>query len=370
MKVLFLIDNLIKGGKERRMIELIKGLLQKPDVRIELVIFRDAIEYPEIHNLDITSHILKRKPKLNPLVFPRLYKICKKFNPDVIQAWSSMSNIFTIPSAKFQGIPLLNSSVANAPKGLKIWQKKRFWAEISFLFSDVVVGNSEAGLNAYNVSKSKRQCIYNGYNFNRSKKIETKERVRSKYGIENEVVIGKVAAFANRKDYITYIKAASIVLKAKPNTKFFAVGDGPNFKSIKNAVPNEIKDNIIFTGALRDVESVINIFDIGILSTNNNVHGEGVSNSIMEYMALGKPVVATEGGGTNEIVQDGKTGYLIPAKSPQLMADRILEFIENPEKAKELGNNGKNRILKDFNIDKMVSTYFNLYKQLIIDKNG
>ena len=369
MKILFLSDNLIKGGRERRIIELIKSLLKEPDMEIELVIFKNAITYPEIHNLDIKLHVIERKPKLNPLVFRKLYKICKKAQPDVIHSWSSMTSLFAFPTVKFENIPLLNSSIANAPKGLKFWQKKSFWAKVAFLFSDIVVGNSEAGLRVYDAPKNKRLCIYNGYDFNRSKKIVPKERVIAKYGLENEIVVGKIAAFANRKDYKTYIEAAGLVLTTKPNATFFAVGDGPDFERIKNSVPSEIKDKIIFTGNIRDVESLINIFDIGVLSTNSDVHGEGISNSILEYMALGKPVVATEGGGTNEIIQDNQTGFLVPNKSPKIMANQILHLIEHPEKSKTMGDKGRNRILEHFTIEKMTATYFGLYKQLIIDKN-
>ena len=69
---------------------------------------------------------------------------------------------------------------------------------------------------------------------------------------------------------------------------------------MQESVPVHLKDKIIFLGKIANVENIINIFDIGILITNSKVHGEGVSNSIIEYMALGKPVIATRGGGTDQ----------------------------------------------------------------------
>ena len=361
MKILFLTNNLSKGGKERRLLELIKGLMQKPEMEIELVLFKDTIEYPEIHNLNISLHILERKPKFNPLVFLRLYSICKRLKPDVIHTWSSMATIFAFPCVKFQRIPLLNSSVANAPNNLKIWKKELFWAKLTFLYSDIIVGNSKAGLKAFGAPKSKSICIHNGFDFKRSKKIDSKDQIRKKYNLGSNLVIGKIAAFANRKDYDTYLKAANQVLQQRDNVSFFAVGNGPNFELIKSSVPNQIKDKIIFTGALRDVESLINIFDVGILSTNNEVHGEGISNSIMEYMALAKPVVATEGGGTSEIVQHDETGYLVPHKSPEIMANRILELIDNLENSKQMGIAGRKRIEEHFNLAKMTSAFFQFF---------
>ena len=77
---------------------------------------------------------------------------------------------------------------------------------------------------------------------------------------------------------------------------------------------------------------MVNVFDIGVLAT----HGEGISNSIMEYMALGKPVVASEGGGTCELVQDGITGFLVPRRDPQALAARISQLLDDQEAGRRM----------------------------------
>jgi glycosyltransferase involved in cell wall biosynthesis len=122
---------------------------------------------------------------------------------------------------------------------------------------------------------------------------------------------------------------------------------------------------IIFTGIRNDVESIVTIFDIGILLTDLEKHGEGISNSIMEYMALGKPVIATDGGGTKELVIDGETGFLIPQKSPKLLAEKIDYLLNNEPLRKRLGTKGKERIQKEFSLDKMVSEHIKLYEELL-----
>ncbi len=367
MKIVFLTDNLTKGGKERRMLELIKGLLKKNNIHIELILFKNKIDYPEIHDLGIVVHIIERKPKYNPFTFLKLYRICKRVQPDIIHTWSSMSTIWAIPSVKLLNIKLLNGSIANAPHNLKTWNKKFLIAKFSFLFSDMIVGNSNAGLKAYRAPKSKSHCIPNGFDFVRLKKIKKSELIRKKYKLGTDFIIGKIAAFADRKDYATFVAAAHQIVQLRNDVGFLAIGNGPNLEKIKNSVPASSRDKIIFPGSLRDVESVINVFDIGVLSTNNDVHGEGISNSIMEYMALGKPVIATEGGGTNEILLDGKTGFLVPPKSSQILANKILELIENPGKAQQMGNAGRNRIDEHFNLEKMTSVYLQLYNMLIIE---
>jgi glycosyltransferase involved in cell wall biosynthesis len=365
MKILLLSDSLIKGGRERRMIELIKGLLERPDVQMELVLFSNVIDYPEIHDLDIPLHIIERKPKKDPRVFSRLLKICKRFQPDTIHTWSSMTAIFAYPSVKLLNIKLVNGNIANAPHNLKIWDKELFRAKLTFPFSDVIIGNSEAGLRAYYAPKSKSLCIHNGFDFNRISKLQEGQSIRDQFQIKTKYVVGKIAAFTNRKDYASFIEAALKIARMREDVTFLAIGGGPNLEKTKELVPDNYKDKIIFTGPLFDVESIINIFDIGALSTNNDIHGEGISNSIMEYMVLGKPVVATDSGGTNEIIVDEKTGFLVPPKSPDIFAEKILYLLDNPEKAKLMGETGRKRVYEHFNLAKMTETYYNLYKKLL-----
>ncbi len=361
MKIIFLNSNLSKGGKERRMIELIKGLLKVPDIEIDLVLFKNRVEYPEIYDMRINLHIIARKPKYNPLTFLKLYRICKQVQPDIIHSWSSMSSIFAFPTIKLLNIKLLNGCIANAPHNLNYLKMEFILAKLTFPYSNIVAGNSKAGLNAFQAPKSKSTCIYNGFDHLRVRKLENPKDIRSKFNLGDNFVIGKVAAFAQRKDYETFISAAQEILEVRDDIRFLAIGNGPNFEKIKNSVPQKFKEKIIFTGQINNVESIINIFDIGILCTNSDVHGEGISNSIMEYMALGKPVIATEGGGTNEIVIDGHTGFLIPQKSPLALANKIIELVESPERSFELGMAGKSRIAQEFSLEKMTEKYLDIY---------
>jgi glycosyltransferase involved in cell wall biosynthesis len=113
-----------------------------------------------------------------------------------------------------------------------------------------------------------------------------------------------------------------------------------------------------------DVESIINAFDIGILLTDLERHGEGISNSIMEYMAAGKPVIATDGGGTREIVIDGETGFLVPQKSPERVAETIDKLLNDDELRRNMGLMGKQMIQREFNIHRMTSEHVELYEKL------
>lgn len=365
MKILLLIDSLVSGGRERRLIELIKGLRHYQDVQLKLVVFSDKIHYTEIYDLGVPIVILKRVPKQNPLVFYKLFRICQRWKPDLIHSWGTMSAIWAIPAKLLLRIKLINGNVTNAPPHLRFFSKELIRAKFSFPFSTVVVGNSKAGLEAYKVPKKKGICIYNGFDNSRIKDLKNKVVVRNQYNISDAHVIGMVGGFFDRKDYNTYLKAALLVLKQRTDVIFMAIGEGPNLLKAKRMIPLEYAENFKFTGVQKDVESIINIFDIGVLSTNTRVHGEGISNAILEYMALAKPTIATSGGGTNEIICHMKTGILLPPDAPETMAEQMVHLLDNPTMAKSIGLEGKNQIDRSFNLEKMTTTYYKLYQSLL-----
>ncbi|MEM6799981.1 MAG: glycosyltransferase [Bacteroidota bacterium] len=365
MKILLAIDNLNRGGRERRMLELIKGLLRKGGYQITLVVFSDRLHYKEVHELDIELHVLVRKPKKDPRVFGRFYKICKTFKPELIHSWGDMATIYAIPAAAMQGIKLVNGSVVDAPKNTGWTHDEYFRKKLCLPFSNKIVGNSRAGLQAYEIPAQKGVCIYNGFDFKRLENLSSVEEVREKFGIQTQFIVGMVGAFFDRKDYKTYVAAAKRVLDQRNDVSFLAVGGGKNKKAIKDALEEKYHQHIIFTGSQEDVESIIQIFDIGVLSTNSDIHGEGISNAILEYMAQGKPVVATDGGGTPEIVMHEETGFTVQPKSPEEMAQRIIQLLDAPELAADMGNKSRNRIEKHFNLAHMTQVYIDLYNTVL-----
>jgi glycosyltransferase involved in cell wall biosynthesis len=179
---------------------------------------------------------------------------------------------------------------------------------------------------------------------------------------ENIFVAGMVAQFdSGRKDYGTLIEAAKALMASNDTLRFIFVGEGPDFDKIKGRVPDSLLNKIIFSGKRSDVESIVNIFDVGVLLTNTNLHGEGISNSIIEYMALGKPVIATRSGGTDEIVEDQRTGFLISPFNVTELVEKMRILINDAELRSKMGQAGKERIQKCFSIDKMVNKFISVY---------
>ena len=365
MKILMIIDSLGRGGKERRMLELLKALKVRKDIHVQLVIFSSNIAYPEVHDMGMPVHILERKPKKDPRIFFRFHKICKRFGPDMIHSWGTMSTIYAIPAAKRMGITLINANIADAPNNLSFSDSRFLRAKLTFPFSDVILGNSEAGLRAYKAPPAKSKCIYNGFDFRRMDNLDDADEVRNRLGIHAPRLVGMVGAFHDRKDYDTYLQAAQKVLEQRQDVNFLAIGDGPNLARCKQLVEDRFKDKIIFPGQLSGVESVINILDVGVLATNSLVHGEGISNAIVEYMIFGKPVVASDGGGTPEIVRDGENGFLVPPLSADKLAEKILYLLAQPELAREMGKKGTQHIRDNFSLKRMENQFIHLYQNLL-----
>jgi glycosyltransferase involved in cell wall biosynthesis len=364
MKILFIIDSLPRGGKERRMIELIKDLLKKRSYELEVVILSEKVEYEEIHNLGIEVHNIKRKFKWDPSILIRVFSICSRFKPNIIHSWGSMASIYSIPSVKLLGAKLIHGSIANAPHKKSTNRKKLLHTKFSFPFADVVLGNSYRGLEAYGAPDNKSICIHNGFDFRRIENLKDPNTVRKEYGLENKKVLGMVGAFHDRKDYNTFIKATTKLMDQRKDLIILCIGDGPNLNRTIASVPVKYKEDIIFTGLVKNVESLIQLFEIGILITNDHVHGEGISNAIMEYMALGKPVVATDGGGTPEIVLNGQTGFLTKPNNADDVADKISYLLDNPLIAAQMGIRGKEHVRNNFSLEGMTDKYVELYAGL------
>lgn len=153
------------------MLELVKGLLNEKNIGVEIVIFKNQIEYAIIHELRVKVHVIDRKPKYAPAPFFKLYKICKGFKPDIIHSWSTMCTLYAIPTCKLLGTQLINGNIAKAPNYQSIWKKELLLAKLSFVFSDLIIGNSSAGLRAYRAPSSKASPLRTALTFGESKTL-------------------------------------------------------------------------------------------------------------------------------------------------------------------------------------------------------
>ncbi|MEP6597560.1 MAG: glycosyltransferase, partial [Ginsengibacter sp.] len=271
MKILFFIDSLAAGGRERRLVELLKGLKSEPNIEFELVLMSNEIHYQQVFNLNIKCHFLIRTSKKDLAVFHKFYKICKYYKPHIVHCCDSMTAVVAVPSCKLLNIILVNGMVANTPVKRNVFNKHWLRAKLTFPFSSVIIGNSNAGLAAYSAPGKKSYCIYNGMDLNRFNNLKEPAFIRKEiFGDKSAdiFIVGMVAGFDDRKDYNTLIEAASTLISRNDNIRFVLIGGGVDFNDIKSSVPVSLLNKIIFLGKRSDIESIVNTFDIGILLTN------------------------------------------------------------------------------------------------------
>jgi glycosyltransferase involved in cell wall biosynthesis len=174
-----------------------------------------------------------------------------------------------------------------------------------------------------------------------------------------------VGRFFTPKDYVSFVRTTKLVVEKYPDVGFFCIGDGPDRMQAEREAGPLLNKKIFFLGKRNDVQDIIHEFDIGVMLNNTtNGHAEGISNAIMEYMAAGLPVIATNAGGSPELVKDGMSGFLVPPSDPEIVAEKIIFLAENEQKRICMGKKGTEVIQREFSLEDMVCAYLALYENL------
>lgn len=362
MRILFFIESLGCGGKERRLLELIQYLKQHTDYEISLVLTEDIIHYDYVYNLGITIKIIRRKTlKKDPLIFIKFYRYCCFFKPDIIHTWGFMNTFYSIPTKLILKVPLISSMITIAKRGFKQYSFSSLFFHASCFFSDAIISNSRAGLQAFKINSPKAKVIYNGVRLERFQQNFNQKEVRDLHGIKTVFMIVMVASFSTFKDYDLFLDVARELGEIRNDVTFLGVGDGEEWLRINQRIKDEQIHNVVLTGNKKVVEPIIAASDLGLLCT----FSEGVSNSIIEYMALGKPVITTDvTGGSKEIVVDNETGFLAERNS-QKVVDLITTLLNNEELRKTMGEKGEERIKTFFSIERMGEEFVSLYSTFV-----
>lgn len=362
MKILFFTESLTSGGKERRILELIQYLREHTDYEISLVITEDIIDYDYVYQLGIPLIIIKRERlKYDPKPFLKFYRYCREFKPDIIHAWGRMTTFYAIPTKLIRKIPLISSMIADAKRDYKIFSFDYLFFSSNILFSNVILANSKAGLTAHKVKSHKAKVIWNGVHLERFMQKYDVKKVKEELNVTTDFMLVMVAAFSLLKDYDLFLDVAKGIGKIRNDVTLIGVGFGSEWERIQQRIKDEHISNVILIGKRKDVESIMAASDIGILCT----YAEGISNSIIECMALGKPVISTDiVGGSKEIILEGETGYCIERNAEKIVAS-IDYLLNNSELRILMGKKAKERISSCFSIKRMSEEFKLIYEDVL-----
>lgn len=375
VRILFLIDEiggLDGGGTERQVLQLIR-LSKRLGYDPHLAVLRGTESLTEervgcpIYRAGVDSF-------LHPSGWRALYRL-KNWMRDgkfsLVQTFFVECNVLGPWLARWTGIPVAIGSRRN----LNQWQKRKGWKvalirrmqRLSNQSVDCIVGNSERVIDAVLETERAPRAItrvaYNGIDLNRFAGLEAKRAAaRRRIGAApDEIVVGNISCLRPVKGVDRFVEVARMVLEQDPRLRFLIVGSGPQEAEIIAQIERYgLTDRIYRAGAQVDVVPYLAAMDIGVLSST----AEGFSNSLLEYMACGLGIAATDVGGNREAL--GDCGLLVPVNDLQALANAVLTLRSAPER-RRLGEAARRRVER-FSLDQAEDTMEQLYAELLANK--
>jgi glycosyltransferase involved in cell wall biosynthesis len=297
-----------------------------------------------------------------------LSKLMREYHIDIVQTYHFKSDFYGAIIAYLTGVKHIISSKRDVGD---IKSKLHFLLnqKTSAIFDGyIAVADAVAEIVSLKekVSKDKIKTIYNGVDTeifsipDQNMIVET----RQKLGIQpSDFVVGMVAALRPEKNYTSLFEAIKKVKETIKEIKVLIVGGG-DLLDIYRQYTEElgISKEVIFTNWSEDVTQYLRTFDVACLIPSRN---EGFSNSVIEKMAMGLPMIVTDVGGNAEAVIDGYNGIVIPKNNVDALSDAIIYLYENPEKRKEMGARSRQRIMEHFTLTKMVKSHEEYYEKIM-----
>ncbi len=293
---------------------------------------------------------------------PGLFQFLKKRDIDLLHI-NTVVPQFAAPVARMSGLPLIWHIREDLSRG--IWNK--FLVKTVESLADRIIVNSRYTGSVFK-RKGKVTTVYNGVDLDRFHPGVKGEEVRKELNISRETpIVGTIGNFTPAKGYLYLLEAAREIIRELPRVKFLVLGSiHPLYKRYYERMREEVKklgisDSLILMKGERDVPRILASFDLFLLPSVQETLGRVV----IEAMACGKPVVATRIGGIPEVVEEKVTGYLVPSRDPHSLARRTRELLLDKEKASAMGKEGRKRVERLFNVNKMVEETKQVYKSLL-----
>jgi len=363
--LVFLTTGLAYGGAETQLVHLairLKSRGWKVGV-VSLMPPKAYIEDLEAAGIPVFSLGIQRKlPDPRPVL--RLAWIIWKWRPHIIHSFMVHANLLARLVRIFAPVPVLICSVRSINEGGRF---RELLYRLSDPLCDLTTQVSCAGLERYvrigAVPRRKIRYIPNGVDTERFKpNLEDRLKVRKELGIDGFAWLA-IGRFDLPKDYPTMLQAFARGIHNDPSALLLIAGDGPLRKDMEiMAQELGIKGHIKFLGIRRDIPQLMNAADAYVMSSS----WEGMPMVLLEASATGLPIVATDVGGNGEIVLNGITGFLVPARNPEALAEAMLRMMGLPEeKRREMGQAARKHVKENFSLDRVVDMWEALYRELL-----
>ncbi len=356
MNIIFTCDSLKRGGTERQIVILTTSLLlEGHSVNILTTSVARSEYLQEYPLLEGHIHVVEGHNKQAKITSFRKYYLL--FKPEVVVTFDFFSSISALLSYRRYNFVFINGSIRH---GVRLKKLSHWLRSLLCWISPWVMANSIAGLKANNLKPGKRCLVfYNGIEDKFKTRLELPlkhnflQTMFPAYNSGSKVFIS-VANFNPVKDYFTVLEALS-EMKKKLDFFYLIIGEGPMRKQVESRIRElNIEDRVLLLGKRSNVVDYLSVSDYLIHSSK----GEGISNAILEAMYSGLPIIATEVGGTPEIVFPASSA-LFPYKDRQ----KLLHILENlDQQFSSFDNNSEDyqKHLYQFSVPSMSSRFLSI----------
>lgn len=363
MRILFVIDELDIGGTEQQILELVRRI-DRDRFEPHVCCFRYGRKAKEIASFGVPVHHEPKRLKADPGLVFRLAGLMRRERFDIVQTYLWTANTWARLAARVAGVPIVVASERN----VDIWEEtyKRVIGRWLARSTDCIIANSEA-VRQYLLARGglppdKVVTIYNGVNFERFHAPCDPKVRRQELGIADDCVLaGVVARVEPAKDHGTLLQAMSLIRDRVPQLHLVVVGGGSEEERLRRMSRDlGIDDRVHFTGFRTDSAEWLQSVDFSVLSSVK----EGLSNSVIESMAAGRAIAATEVGGNGEVIVPEETGLLVEPRDTTGLANALARLAESSDLRAQFGAAGQRRVESLFAVAPMVANTERLYRSL------
>lgn len=343
------------AGAEVQMATAASYLVERADVDLTAVLLNEGPLADELRRLGVPVTVIDERRESALGIFVSLVRYLRSHPVDVVHTHRCKDTVLGAIAARLAGVPGVIRTVHGQSEPLRGWPwvKYRIYEALDTLtlrcFADKIVAVS--GRMAEELGQSGHEpervvCIHNGVDLRRVQTGRTREDVRRELGVgPDALLIGTVGRLSPVKGQAHLLRAARLILQKEPGARVVIVGEGPLRDGLLSLAKElEIDHACRFVGPRMDVYDLVAAMDVFVLPSL----AEGIPMALLEAMALGTPVVATDVGGVPEIVKHRATGLLVRSRDEQGLAEACLELARDPHWAGTLGARARRAVEEGF----------------------
>jgi sugar transferase (PEP-CTERM/EpsH1 system associated) len=371
--IVHVIYSLGVGGLENGLVNLINNM-PRDRYRHAIVCLHGFTDFAKrIQGSDVPIYSLDKKPGKDPGLYVRLGRLLRQLKPDIVHTRNlaalegQVVAAIAVSARRVHGEHGREVDVAGL--NMKYNLLRRMIRPFVHRYITVSRDLEQWLIDRIGVEPSRIRQIYNGVDSQKFRPWREEDSVpqwETKFANDQHVIIGSVGRMAPVKDHQTLARAFIMLIQQHPQLRETArlviVGDGPCRENCAQLLAEAgLSDCAFLMGERNDVAELMRAMDIFVLPSL----GEGISNTILEAMATGLPVLATQVGGNPELVQASVTGRLVPADTPQAMAQALFDYVCDAQLRDSHGSAGRAMIERQYSLSAMVNEYMQTYDMVL-----